>query len=166
MDNILFCYGQFLANTIRLVLKAGTLLIFYQQCTFAEIIFEENLDFGKFSIVNNSNVSELTVTRYGQSFSSNSLRIITPGAPALLKFINYPAYTTLYLNPITPTTGRVQSGNSAEFILTDLDIPASVTTDGAGEASMLLGGTIESSGTGQSYLDTDFIFSIRFTINY
>ena len=93
MDNIIFCYGQFLANTIRLVLKAGTLLIFYQQCTFAEIIFEENLDFGKFSIVNNSNVSELTVTRYGQSFSSNSLRIITPGAPALLKFINYPAYT-------------------------------------------------------------------------
>ena len=46
MDNIIFCYGQFLANTIRLVLKAGTLLIFYQQCTFAEIIFEENLDFG------------------------------------------------------------------------------------------------------------------------
>lgn len=142
------------------------MLIFLQQYAFSEIVFEENLDFGTFSIVNNTNVSSLTVTRYGQSFSSNSLRIITPGEPAILKFINYPAFTTLYLNPITPATGRVQSGNSAEFILTELDIPASVTTNGAGEASMLLGGTIESSGTGQSYLDTDFIFSIRFTINY
>ncbi|GAC35489.1 DUF4402 domain-containing protein [Paraglaciecola polaris] len=166
MDNLSVCCSQFFLNTIRTALKLGTLLILFQRCALSEIIFEENLDFGKFSIVNNADVSTLTVTRHGQAFSSNSLRIITTGEPASVRFFNYPPYTTLYLSAITPVTGQVQSGISAEFILIDLDIPASITTDSAGEASLTLGGTIESSGTGQSYLDTDFIFDIRFTINY
>ena len=124
------------------------------------------LSFGTFAIPNNSLVSQLTISTNYRSYSTNHIHVIQPGQPGEFKLVEFPVHTRLFLNASLPQQSTVFVGETERFTLTNIELPDSVITDSNGEADLLVGATIKSSGNGGRYLDTKYDLPLIFTINY
>jgi hypothetical protein len=146
-------------------LSALCFLQFSWNCAAA--FFEQRpLSFGTIAIRHNLSVSTLTIPAVGNSFSTNALHIVQQGQPAEWVFSGYPAFTTLNISPVLPIDSSNGVGSNPQFKLTNLDIPSQVTVNGIGVASVVVGATLETSGTGGQYIDTDYQFVIFLNVTY
>lgn len=125
----------------------------------------EPLQFGKIAITSNSSVSTTTVRRNGSQLSTNKILIVQQGAPAILQLSNFPIYTTVNLSAITPVSSGMPYSGSEQFTLTALDMPASIQVNGLGEATLVVGGTLATSGLGGIYYN-DAVYHIYVDIEF
>lgn len=126
-------------------------LMFYLAQSTADIVVEQPLDFGKIAISSNSSVSTTTIRRNGTQSSTNKIFIVDPGQPAMLTLSNFPIYVTLNVSANTPVSSAMMYPGTEQFTVTSLDAPAQVKMDSSGMGSVLIGGTLATSGLGGIY---------------
>ncbi|MEH6711191.1 MAG: DUF4402 domain-containing protein [Paraglaciecola polaris] len=132
----------------------------------AEVIVDEPLSFGTFAIINNSSVSTISISTNDRASRTRDIQILYIGQAARLRLVNYPPFTRLFISPVLPQQSTVFVGTTEQFTLSQVDMPDSIITDSLGEASLRVGGTLETSGNGGSYIDTTYNLTLMLTINY
>jgi hypothetical protein len=147
----------------KFIICVISLLSWY--CT-AGLFVQRPLNFGTISIKHNVSVSTLTVPAVGNSSSTNAIAIVQQGQSGEWVFSGYPAFTTLNLSPVLPVDSANSIGATPQFTLTHLELPTQVTTNGIGVASVFVGATLATSGTGGQYTDTDYQFVIFINVTY
>jgi hypothetical protein len=131
----------------------------------SNVLVVQPLNFGKIAITSNATVSTTTVRRNGSQLSTNKILIVQQGAPAILQLSNFPIYATLSLSATMPVSSGMPYSGSEQFTLTALDIPATIKVDGLGEATLLVGGTLATSGLGGMYYN-DAVYHIYVDIEF
>lgn len=132
----------------------------------ASFYIEEPLSFGTIIIRDNTIPGSVTVPAYGHPSSSGGVLILKPGSPAELIFNDYPPYMELTVTPMLPVETSVVTGDTEQFTLGNIDLPKSIITDSKGVAKVKMGGTLETSGAGGNYLNTDYKAVFYLDINY
>lgn len=153
-------------------MKAVSLYLVILLCTLragsvlSEVTIEESLSFGTFTITDNSSVSSIGVDVNNRTSRTNNIHILYSGQAAHLRLSDYPPFTRLFLTPLLPVQSTVFTGATEQFTLAQLDMVESVITDSLGGVSFRVGGTLESSGNGERYLDTTYNLNLVITVNY
>jgi hypothetical protein len=130
-------------------------------------IIQRPLYFGTIISTGNAIESRIVVPRSGKPYSTHQLQIVDEAYPSELLIQFFPAYTELHLTPVLPTELRASSDPLLPpFIVESLDIPLSVFTDGNGEAQLVIGATIKTTGDGRAYPDASYTGSIDIVVNY
>ncbi len=108
-----------------------------------QLISEQRLSFGLIAVAKSPSINQLTITLDGQVRHTKGIYILQPGHPAKFSLIGYPANTMLMINA---TIVKSKMGIDNTLKLITLTTPRTVTTDGTGFASIVVGGTLESTG--------------------
>ncbi len=138
-------------KTLDLLKLSCCCLAFYLAQSSADIVVEQPLNFGKIAISSNNSVSTTTIRRNGTQTSTNKIFVVDAGEPALLSFSNFPTYITLNISANTPVSSAMMYPGTEQFTLTSLDVPAQVKMDSSGMGTLLIGGTLATSGLGGVY---------------
>lgn len=134
--------------------------------TFSQVTVIEPLNFGTIVVVKNTASSSITLFPNGAS-TSNNIHFIERGHPAELLLEGFGARVQVNISDTgsQPSLRRVNSGNV--FTLTNLIYPNStITTNSYGMATLKIGGQLNASGNGQSYLDDQYSTTVEITIAY
>lgn len=132
---------------------------------FFAISVLQDLDFGKITIVHNTQLSHLVIPRGGNPYSNGQIHIITPGEPAELLLYDYPPYTKLEIAiNFNSHIGSGIAGN--HFVLKSLNYPSSVITNNNGEATLTVGATLENSINNVPYYDTTYASDWTITVSF
>ena len=152
-------------------LLISTILIsqlFFFSLAFAGTTVIETLSFGTVAVLDNSSTSEVTVTSTNTVSCTNHIRILIPGHRAEFLLTSYPTYTTVFttVNILSAETTSPATA-SEQFTLINLEIAPSVTTDGTGFASVYVGGTLRTSGSGSGqYFDSSYTATYELNLNF
>ncbi|MDH5258742.1 MAG: DUF4402 domain-containing protein [Gammaproteobacteria bacterium] len=137
---------------------------------YSDTIIEQSyLDFGTIALKNNASTYTIRVRYTGQIINDPEIIIVTPGTPAEYLLTGFPASTLLTItvtslagittSPISPVPGNQQ------FTISNFDYLPSVSTNATGEATIYVGATLTSSGTGV-YDDTLYVTTTNLVITY
>ena len=123
--------------------------IFIPQHAVAQTLTELNpLSFGRTVMRNNNSTSEITLTSAGSFTADNAYIFFTVPNLGEYNASGHTANTQLAVNITTPSLSP-DNGGAAIFTLVDpFTVPATVTTNGSGEASFFIGATVRSDGSG------------------
>lgn len=127
---------------------------------------QQRLNFGTLAIASNASVSRLTYPRSGNGITiDGQFVLIARGTPGLYRFSGFPAYTPLgvSLNTTTLTAG---SNGTVEPLSVDSYNFTEITTNALGEAELSLGASIETTGTGTSYVDAIYSGAAVLRVDY
>ena len=151
-----------------ILLSLSIIALCLMQAAHAAFSVVNKLSFGTVAILNNSTPSEITIHLNNQYTITNHIRVLRPGQRGEYLLSAYPPYTQLFVSAnITFTQTASTVGSSEQFTLTSLTTAPSVTTDAAGTATIYVGGTLQTSGSGAGqYFDTDYSVSFDISINY
>ncbi|WP_022941859.1 DUF4402 domain-containing protein [Psychromonas hadalis] len=108
-----------------------------------QLITEQPLSFGIIAIAKSPHIKQLTVNTDGQLQHSKGIYILQPGHVAKFSLIGYPANTMLMINA-TIIKPAMDINNSLKLI--KIITKQTVTTDGTGFATIIVGGTLQSTG--------------------
>lgn len=140
----------------------------YGSIAKADITEITPIDFGEIAITNNDVVSSLTIDYLGNISYSNEIRVIRQGSPG--EYLATGFAGNLELSITTQILGGVMNPGqvSPEYpTLTSLSAPATIRTEPDGTALIYVGGTIQTSGSGNNgFIDASYVASIRVTINF
>lgn len=146
-------------------------LIVFACCSplsLATITEVQPLSFGRVAVANNSSVQQVSVSALGNITSSAGIRVITAGSPAIFLLSDFPGnlFINLSASIIQPgTNSGVVSGE--QFTLTGLDVASFIATRPDGTATVPVGGTLQTSGSGSvNFADTDYTARLMLTISF
>lgn len=137
------------------------------QC-WAELTVDSPLDFGDIAIRGNNSVSSLIIGRNGSTVSTGDIYIIQPGSPGVYTLSNLPPYSTVQLTVDLPAYSAMPYPNTAQFVVTAVDIPSSLNLDPSGSGQFKLGATLNTSGNpAQNYYSgADYLIYLNINIDY
>lgn len=110
--------------------------------------------FGRFVVADNSTVSTMTIRHDGRNpIATNQIYPIEFGTAGEYQLFNFPAFTPLAItitgNDLT-TPGPTEVFSIGSFTFED------VTTDVNGEAVLVVGATLSTSGSGTAYVSAEY----------
>ncbi|RGP39473.1 DUF4402 domain-containing protein [Colwellia ponticola] len=128
------------------------------------------LSFGTIVLKDNSASHQYTITFAGNVHVDPAFILITPGHPAEFLISEFTPHTLLNLNVFTVDNNTQIAGEShptsSQFTINNHHTAAStVTTNALGEASVFVGATLTSSGTG-FYVDTTYYNQLILMVDY
>lgn len=139
----------------------------------------ERLHFGTFVVRNNMSTSSITVTPDNDTIVAGQIVLAENGRRGEYMLTGLPPNVPFYLGvdmPNPPAEGGIVLGNpepasagaGADFILNALTIGNGgvMLSDGIGDATVYIGGTLNTTGTGQAYAGGSYIGSYTITIYY
>jgi hypothetical protein len=134
----------------------------------ADITTVEPLSFGTIVVQGNSSVSEISIDTKNKLTKTNYIRILNLGQRGEYFLSDFPAFTQLFTSAnITSSETASSVGSSQQFTLSALTTAPSVTTDGDGTATIFVGGTLQTSGSGiGQYFDTGYTVSFELTVDF
>ncbi|MFT7356138.1 MAG: hypothetical protein ACI92T_003190 [Pseudoalteromonas distincta] len=133
---------------------------------YGQVSVIEPLSFGTIVVVKNAPDTSVTLSPNG-SITSKNIHIMQVGQPAELLFEGLAPRIQITVNDFASPTQfrRVNGGN--EFTLSNLTfLPATVTTNAYGMATVKIGGQLTTSGNGLPYLDGSYSAIVEVTIDY
>ncbi|MFT6268455.1 MAG: hypothetical protein ACJAVV_001265 [Alphaproteobacteria bacterium] len=134
----------------------------------ADIVQITPIDFGEIAIISNNAVSTLSMDYLGNLSFSNAIRIIRPGSPGEYLVTGFAGNVELSIT--TQILGAVMNPGqvSPEYpTLASLSAPATIRTESDGTAVIYLGGSIQTSGSGNNgFVDATYTASLQVTINF
>ena len=166
--------NKVLDSSIRHILcgifASGLFTISHNHSAHADTITETApLDFGTIAIKSNASTYTVRVRYTGQIINDPEIIIVSPGTPAEYFLSSFPASTLLTISvtslagvttsPISPIPGNEQ------FNISNFDYLPSISTDVNGEATIYVGATLTTSGSG-IYDDTLYVTTLNLTITY
>lgn len=133
-----------------------------------DIIEISPLNFGTVVIVSNNTPERIILNHSGGVGYTSGIYAVTAPSVAEFMLTNYPPSQLVF---ISANSIQAQSNSDIysadQFTLTNVDTPSTLTTDPTGAATLYVGGTLETSGSGtNSYLDTRYTINYQVTINY
>lgn len=153
-------------NTVRhlLMLLAGL----FSLPVPADLNLLQPLNFGTVAVVDNSTTQSIIIDELGNYSISSGLRTLVPGQPAIFEASNYPGNLQLFVSSMITRANTSSDVYSVEqFTLSNLHIQSSVITGGDGTAQIIVGGTMQTSGSGTlNFVDTTYESTLSITINY
>jgi len=156
-----------------LIVKAPLFVLFsvvlcINSYTFAAITQIDKLYFGGIVVLDNNTKSEITVDTQGRIITTNQIRVIDLGHPAHYLLTHYAAYTQLFtVASVLVAETASYNNNSQQFTLIDVTTAPSLTTNAMGVADVIIGGTMQTSGSGiNKYYDGTYTATIQLTVNY
>ncbi len=133
----------------------------------ATITEVDQLDFGTIALSPLTGVQVLSITYDGIITADADIHIVVPGNPGEWLLTNFPVSTTLTVDlPNSVTLSRVGGGNPDNFTVKNLETEPSTVTDGTGAFTLHIGGDMETTSGGPSYIDGDYEGSFDITINF
>lgn len=148
----------------------GAILIGLLSCSYAQAQVREiqPMSFGSVVILDNSSVQSISIDELGNISYSSGIRIVQPGNPGIIEGLGYPANAQLFV------TANVAQGNTnstvyspEQFVLSTLHTATSVITESDGSFQLVVGGTLQTSGSGsRNFADTDYSATLTITVNF
>ena len=162
-----FLIGAFLAGIPNAQAQAQTL---------SEI---DRLHFGTFAIIDNNAQAAVTVTPDNDTFADSQIVIGENGQRGVYQLTDLPPNVNFFLGtdvPNPPSEGGLMLGNEEaasngagpDLRLSNLTIGNGglMMSDNLGEATLYIGGTIQTTGNGQTYTGGNYVGSYTITIYY
>jgi hypothetical protein len=143
-------------------------LLFFQSIGYAEIYEIQALDFGTIAVIDNSSAASMTIDKFGNTTVSAHLRIVSPPIPGHFLINDLPPSTGISINMSHNSNTMTPLSSSQEFFTFSLtDYTDYLVTDVNGEAELLIGGTITTSGSGSlNFAQTDYRINYRVIFLY
>ena len=156
-------------NTIQLwfFISSGVIFLYANSANSASLTTELDLSFGTFAVINNTTTSDIRITMAGSTIPTNHIAILNPGHIGEYTLHDDFAFTEIFttVNIVSSeTTSSLPS--SAQLTLVAVETEFSVTTDASGDATIIVGGTLRTSGDGATYTNTTYSAVINFDISY
>lgn len=143
------------------------LLALSSPALWAQSITEiQQLDFGRFAIGSNSLVSTLSVPADGTPpRPTGTIYIIEPGSRGIYQLSGYPPETALTITISASGMTTVNQRGAESFSINNIDSALIVMSSTTGSATLYLGATLQSSGSGTGYANLDYRATINVTVN-
>lgn len=126
------------------------------------------LDFGTVAIKDNSQVYTMSMSWEGAVIKDTEIGIIDPGNPAEYSFEGFLPDTLLNVSVLSPSTQTLKKGccaSTEQMTIDTFDYPATITTDGNGDAILYVGAELRTSGSGL-YMEGVYYINLLVTVNY
>ena len=128
------------------------------------------LSFGTIVLKNNNASHQYRISFAGDVNIDPAFIIIAPGNPAEFFISEYTPHTLLSISVLISDTNTQLAGashpTSSQFTITNHHTAApTITTNALGEASVSVGATLNSSGTG-FYIDATYFNQLTLVVNY
>jgi hypothetical protein len=125
------------------------------------------LSFGTIVVIDHSSVSQISTGIDNQISFTNSLRVLTPGQRGEYFISDYPAFTQVFISTtILASNTNSPAPSSQQFRLSSLNTEPSITTNALGEATVYVGGVLQTTGLNGLYYDTDYSVIYQLTVNF
>ncbi len=147
-----------------LTMVVAGLLSGMSTCFAQTITPVDEFSFGSFAIKDNTARHMLRVSRTGGVTADPEFIIFSGPTPAEYNLSGFPAFTPL--NVTIPDSTVTSGGGGAGFTLESFTPTPSLTTDGSGNATLLIGASLYTSGNSALYVDGAFSGTIDITITY
>ncbi|WDD99258.1 DUF4402 domain-containing protein [Thalassomonas actiniarum] len=144
-------------------------ILFFTLPAQATVTLIEDLSFGTIVVSDNSVVSDIIISRAGQTSIVNHIRVIEPGHPAEFALTDLPGNLEVFTSAVitqATTSNPPPAPATEQFTISSPDIVASVTTNGSGFALVRVGATLSTSGNGGNYVDVQYQGTLQVTFNY
>lgn len=139
------------------------LITLFSTTSNATIVEEQPLGFGEFAIAKNDAVSTLRIRHDGgNQIATYKILPLAFGQPGIFQLSNYPVFTPLM---ITVSNFVLQLGAAPDLLIEDFTFDP-VTTNGNGEATLVIGATLKTTGTGTNYGDGNYTGVMNIVINW
>lgn len=134
----------------------------------ADLHVDSPLNFGEIVVRSNASVSTLTIQRSGANLSTNHILIIQPGSPGVFTIDGLAPYTTVNLSVDLPASSAMNYPQTAQFTITNVDIPSSVNLGPSGSTQFKMGATLSTSGNpaNQYYNGAEYLIFLNLNIDY
>ncbi len=142
------------------------LLILNQYGASAQTITKvQDISFGTFVLKNNTSNHTITISTTGATTFTGDIIMLSLGNNGEYTLTGFPPNTAL---GITIGTGllSINGSGTGETMTFDSNTHNSPVTDGAGNATLLTGATITTSGSGTMYPDGTYSEQINITVSY
>lgn len=135
---------------------------------FADIQEVTSLDFGTIVVASNNIQAQVIMDYLGSTNYVGGVYAVTSPTRAEFQLSNFPANQALFItgNSIQSNTNS-DIPSSEHFTLSNVSVPNTLTTDAVGSATLYVGGTLRTSGSGSTaYTDTRYTIRYQITVNY
>lgn len=126
------------------------------------------IDFGTIAIVNNDGPRRIILDRAGNYQVAEGIYVLRRGQAGLFRVSGFAGNVRLFVT-VTPSQGSTTTDefSQEQFSVISYDHRESVTTNGLGESEFLVGGIIETSGSGTTnFRDTTYTTQLRVSIDF
>jgi hypothetical protein len=149
------------------VLAVFVLLVF-QLFAHADVFQVQELNFGTIAVIDNSASESLTIDKFGNTTVSAHLLVVSPPIPGRFLIDNLAPNTGISISMSHNASTMTPLISSQEFFTFSLtDYSDYLVADANGEAELLIGGTIATSGSGSlNFAQTDYRINYRVTFLY
>lgn len=161
-------YAGSMKNVLFLVISAGVLLsvVFCaKQSHAADMATVQDLDFGQFAVLNNTSVHTIVVTAGG---SVTYDPVIIPGIQAQraqYTLTGFPPSQAIDVTIDNTENLSLDGGGTGTMLSVGSYTTNSPSTNGAGNATLYIGATLSTSGSG-AYSNGDYEGSVDLTFNF
>lgn len=133
-----------------------------------DIIEVSPLDFGTIVISQNSIASQINVGFNGIIGYSHGMYGVSEATPGEYLLSNFPASQPLFITATSlQTTTNSDITSSDQFTLESVNVPSVLTTDASGNATLYVGGTLQTSADGSNnYVNTRYTIRYQISVNY
>lgn len=126
----------------------------------------ENLSFGNIVVSDNSTKSTVTINKSGTTQVTGNMHVVQGGTAGEIQLSDFVPGVQLSIMAAATNDDLSGLGTSEKFTITNIDIASIVNIPASGQYTLLFGATLESSGSGAAYPDTEFSTVIQVFINY
>lgn len=153
---------------MRFASNISLLLLIFSDFSTAEVTEVSKLDFGKIVLADNNLPYQVIVNRDGESQYIGNIFPISQPERAEFYLTNFPINTIIFITATNiQATSNSKTFSNEQFTLENIDIPKSIVTDPNGTATLYVGGTLQSSGSGSNgYSNTDYSLKYQLEITY
>jgi hypothetical protein len=142
--------------------------LLFQSLAHADIFEIQALDFGTIAVTDNSSAESLTIDKFGNTIVSSKLLVVSPPTSGRFLIDNLAPNTGISISMSHNASTMTPLISSQEFFTFSLtDYSDYLVADANGEAELLIGGTITTSGSGSlNFAQTDYRINYRVIFLY
>lgn len=134
----------------------------------SQIVEEIPISFGTIALVNNDTQGSLSIDIFGNVSVDSNFRVITPGNFGVFQVSGLPANSSLAVD-VSVTNPSMNPGRAfvETFVFSVTSFDALARANASGDATVRVGGTITTSGSGsRNFEQASYESQIRVTINF
>jgi hypothetical protein len=118
----------------------------------ATLLTDSAFYFGKIAVTSNTSVSTLQMSREGQVTATGNIYILEIGQPGVYTITDLPRFSLVSMAAELPAYSASPIPGTQQFTITAVDMADTVKLDENGSGQFKLGGVLQTSGLGGTYV--------------
>jgi hypothetical protein len=127
-------------------------LIILSNKIYADLLTESPFNFGKIAVLSNASISSVQMSRTGRAAATGSIHILEIGQPGVYTLSGFPPYSIVRMTAQVPAFSASPIPGTQQFNISAVDMQDTVNIDASGTAQFKLGGVLQTSGVGGTYI--------------